>query len=296
MRLSLKRDFDFDFYTDKTNRFIAFIIGFLMYSVTIAVMSCFFTYNLTSDWNKALKGHITIEFQSSVDGTDEKLTEKQISDIIEIVKAADGIKSIRKLQESDMLKIIEPWLSGTPIPDDFPFPTIFDVESEKDSQVDLLLLTERLSRVSSNVKVHDHASWYSQILKVSSGLFSFSILLSILIFTTVCATVIFITKRTLNVHENIVKILQLIGASDSYIASQFNKYYFSIGYKASSIAILVGIVTIFNMFSIFSEGIGSLTLTYIAIAVAVPVFTTILVMITARKSVMFFLNSDEWIG
>ncbi|GHT94928.1 hypothetical protein FACS1894122_12020 [Alphaproteobacteria bacterium] len=128
MKLSFKQDFDFDFYSDKTNRFIAFIIGFLMYSLTIAVMSCFFTYNLTSDWNKSLKGHMTIEFQSSLDGTDETLTEKQISDIIEIVRATDGMKSIRKLQESDILKIIEPWLSGTSIPDDFPFPTIFDVD------------------------------------------------------------------------------------------------------------------------------------------------------------------------
>ncbi|GHU16563.1 hypothetical protein FACS189472_01890 [Alphaproteobacteria bacterium] len=296
MKLSFKQDFDFDFYSDKTNRFIAFIIGFLMYSVTIAIMSCFFTYNLTSDWNKSLKGHMTIEFQSSLDGTDETLTEKQISDIIEIAKATDGIKSIRKLQESDILKIIEPWLSGTSIPDDFPFPTIFDVKSEKGAKIDLLPLREKLSRVSPGVTIHDHTSWYAPVIRISNGLFTFAILLSILIFATVCTTVIFITKKTLSVHESIVKILQLIGASDSYIASQLNKYYLSVGCKASSIAIVVGIVTVLSMFYIFSETLGFSTFVYMAVAIVVPIFTTGLVMITARKSVMFFLNNEEWIG
>lgn len=294
MSLSLRFDSDFDFYSDKINRFISFIIGFLMYSVTIAIMSCVFTQNLTSDWSNTLNGHMSIEFQSNIDGTDETLTEKQKDEIIKIIKSTPGIKSVKKLHESDMLNILEPWLKNASIPDDFPFPTIFDVESEKDARIDLLSLTEKLLKISSGVKIHDHSNWYAPILKISNGLFFFSILLSILIFATVCATVIFIIKKTLNSHEDIVKILQLIGASNQYIASQFKRYYFSVGIKSSIMSTILSGLTICGISLVLSSGYDSNLIKYIIISFIIPILTTIIVMITSKSSVIFFLKNEKW--
>ncbi|MDR1362389.1 MAG: hypothetical protein LBJ16_04215 [Holosporaceae bacterium] len=297
MTRSSNRGFDFDFADDKTNRFVPFILSFLMYSVAIATMSCFFTYDLTSEWRRALSGHITLEFQSNIDGADEEFTRNQIDEIIRLVQSTQGIKSVKKLQESDILKVIEPWLNGTSIPDDFPFPIIFDVESDEDVRIDLLSLTEKLSKISPGVKIHDHANWYIPIMKMSNCLFFFAVLLSIFIFATMCATVIFITKKTLVAHENIVKILQLIGADNSYISSQFNKYYFGISCRASLISMIVGISTVLGLNNMISPviALNAVAMGCIAIAVIVPLLTVAMIMVTARKSVMFFLHNDGWI-
>ncbi|MDR2267896.1 MAG: hypothetical protein LBD81_00405 [Holosporaceae bacterium] len=296
MRTSLNRNFDFDFSKDRTNKFVPFILSFLMYSVTIAAMSCFFTYDLTSEWRRALNGHITIEIQSNIDVVSNDFTDDQIDEITRVIRSTNGIKSVKKLQESDILKVIEPWLSGTSIPDDFPFPTIFDVEYDENVRVDLLLLTEKLSKISSNVKIHDHANWYAPIMKISNCLFFFAVILSVFVFATMCATVIFITKKTLGVHETVVKILQLIGADNFYIASQFNRYYFGIGCRASLISMIVGISTVLWVNYMSSVTILSqVTVGCMAIAVFVPLLTMGIVMITAKKSVIFFLNNDGWI-
>jgi cell division transport system permease protein len=192
---------------------------------------------------------------------------------------------------------LEPWLNSTAIPDDFPFPTIFDVETEKDAKVDLLLLTDKLSKISKGVRIHDHANWYAPIVKISNGLFGFAIILSVLIFATVCATVIFITRKTLGVHLNTVKILQLIGANSSYIASQFKRYYFAVGCKSSMISICCSLCTIMGVLFISSSEIFSMdTVKYILVAVVVPLLTTLLVMTTSKNSVLFFLKNDEWIN
>jgi cell division transport system permease protein len=260
------------------------------------MMSSLFTHNLTSEWSNALNGHITIEFQSNIDGVDETLTEKQKDEVVAIVKSTNGIKSIKKLGESDILKILEPWLSSTSIPDDFPFPTVFDVETEKNSNVNLLLLTEKLSKVAHGVKIHDHSDWYAPLVKVSNGLFFFAILLSILIFATVCITIIFITKKTLSAHENIVKILQIIGANNSYIASQFKQYYFSIGLRASLLSILASILTVVGISAILSAGFDANTIKYIIILTVIPVISTFIIVGTSKESVMFFLNNNKLIG
>lgn len=296
MSLSLRFDSDFNFDGDRINGFIPFIIGFLIYSVTIAMMSAFFTHQLTSEWSDALNGHMTIEFQSNVVGDSEALTDKQKEEVSEIIKSTPGIKRVKKLQETEILKILEPWLNSTSIPDDFPFPTIFDVESDKEAKIDLLLLTEKLSKVSPGVKIHDHANWYAPIVKVSDGLFFFAILLSVLIFCTVCATVIFITKHTLKSHEDVVRILQLIGANNSYIASQFKQYYFSIGLKASLLSIILSLLTIIRVFFIYPGVSINSMIQYAVILLMVPVIATIILMITSRHSVMYFLNEDKWVN
>lgn len=297
MSIMSSSEYDFDFQKDGSKKFIPFIIGFLMYSATISIMSCFFTSNITNDWKNALNGRITIEFQSNIDGADEPLTENQRNEICEVVKSTPGIKSIKQLKETEILKILDPWLSGTSIPDDFPFPTIFDVETDDKVIPDLLSLSDKLGKISQGAKIHDHSHWYSPVLKVSVGLFAFSALLSVLIFLTVCATIMFITKQTLKVHESIVGILQLIGAHNKYIATQFRKYYFMIGCIASVIAFVLGVITIVCInYASSSQAFGMHLVKYIAIAATVPVVTIILMMITAQKSVMFFLHKDKWIN
>ncbi|MDR2158175.1 MAG: hypothetical protein LBO02_02555 [Holosporaceae bacterium] len=290
-------NYDFDFSSDKSNKFLPFIIGFLMYSVTIALISGLFTHNLTSGWKDALTGRITVEFQSNMTGANESLTDRQNEEIIKIIKSTEGIKSVRKLRETDVLKILEPWLSSTAIPDDFPFPVIFDVETDKDAKIDLLLLTEKLSKISQGVRIHDHANWYAPIMKISNGLFGFAMILAILIFATVGATVIFITKKTLEVHQNTVKILQLIGANNSYIAAQFKRYYFAVGCKSSLISIFCSFLTIGGVAFISSSEILDVnTVKYAIVATLLPLITTILVMNTSKNTALFFLRNDKWIN
>ncbi|MDR1551501.1 MAG: hypothetical protein LBS14_02390 [Holosporaceae bacterium] len=295
MKEHLIQDYDFNFREDKSNRFVPFILGFLMYSVTIAMMSGFFTYNLTSGWQDALSGRMTIEFQSNVNGVDETLTSKQNEEVIKIIKSTAGIKSVKKLNESDILKILEPRLNSTAIPDDFPFPAIFDVEAEKDASIDLLLLTDKLSKISQGVRIHDHINWYAPVAKISNGLSGFALILAVLIFATVCMSVIFITRKTLGEHARTVRILQLIGATNTYIASQFKQYYFLVGCRASLISIASSILTVWGITSL--SGIALLcsnTLKYILITLVIPVISVILIMITAKTTVLFFLKNDNW--
>ncbi|MDR2645732.1 MAG: hypothetical protein LBC04_00930 [Holosporaceae bacterium] len=294
---SFNKNCDFDFVGDKSNGFVPFIIGFLMYSVTVSVMSSFFTHNLTVGWKNALNGHITIEIQSNIIGIGEIITNRQNEEIIKIIKSTAGIKTVKKLQETDILKILEPWLSSAAIPDNFPFPTIFDVEAKKN--VDLSALLDKLSKISPLVKIHDHANWYAPIVKISDSLFGFAIILSVLIFVTVCATVIFITRKILSTHLNTVKILQLIGASNAYIASQFKRFYWDIGCKSILISILCSFIMIGGVVLV-SLGTHCMRMedivTYGAIAILVPLMATLSIIVTSKKTVLFFLKNDKWIN
>lgn len=295
--MSSKSDYDFDFKGEKIDRLLPFILSFLMYCAIIAIVSCGFTYNLTQRWSNNLNGHMTIEIQSSTVGISDTLTPQQKNDVLDTIQKTPGIKFVRQLKEEDILKVLEPWLRGTAIPDDFPFPVIFDAIADKNVKVDLLDLTERLSKITPDVKIYDHANWYDPILKISNGLFFFAILLSCFIFATVCATVIFITKKTLREHSDIVRILQLIGAPNNYIASQFRRYYFSVGGLASVIAFVSGVLSILAINFVANVEPWNITsLKYLGFVLAIPMVLTIVIIITSQRTVLFFLNKEQWIN
>lgn len=294
--MGLSFQYDFNFKTDKTNRFVTVIFGFLIYCMTIALMSGVFTYNLTDNWDKSLNGQLTVEFPAHSEGTNSSLTEKQITEVISVLQSTEGVLKVRKLKDSDILKIIEPWLVGTAIPDDFPFPVLFDVEIDRNVHVDLLDLTSKLSKVSQGVRIHNHANWYASIDKIGKGLFGFSILLSILILVTVCSTIIFIIKKTLSNYRDVVKILQLIGAQDKYIASQFKRYYFSISLKGSLISVVLSMLTILGITYIAGANWISLeNIKFLGISLFIPIIVMIVIMFTSQNTVLYFLRNEDWL-
>lgn len=294
MAFATSRKYDFEFNNDKSDKFIPFIVGFLMYSVTIALMSAFFTYVLTNGWDNMISGKITIEFQAQPNAG-PSLTDKQKDEVLLIVKDFPGIKSVKKLDEQNILDVVKPWLKDTPIPDDFPLPTLFDVEAQKNANVNLLDLSKKLERISPNVQVYEHSDFYKPILQISKSLFSFAILLSLLIFSTVCVTVVFITKKTLNVHEGIVNILQLIGANNQYIASQFRRYYLILGCKGGVLSLIFSTLTLIAFYYLCNlAGSNFHFCYYLLIALFVAIISVFLIMITANRTVLYFLKKDDW--
>lgn len=288
--------YDFNFESGRIDKFVFIIFGFLMYCMSIAFMSGIFTWNLTDNWEKSLKGQMTIEFPANPDGSASSLTQKQSEEIITLIQGTPGVLSVRKLKEADILKILEPWLGSTAVPDDFPFPSLFDVETDRTTNIDLLSLTAGLSKISQGVRIHNHANWYAPIAKISQGLFGFSILLAILILFTVCVTMVFITKKALGLHRDVVKILQLIGAKDEYIASQFKKYYLSIGLKGTAISIFFSAVTIFSL-TYFSgrNWINLDNIKYLLVSLLIPLVATMIIMITSKTTVLYYLKNEDWI-
>ena len=294
--MAFSSSYDFDFKRDKSRIFLIIVLGFLMYCMTVTAISGIFTYQQTNDWKTALHGKLTIEFPSNVDGVKEILTEKQKGEVISVVQSTPGISYIRQLKDSDVLRIVEPWLSSTAIPDDFPFPILFDVGINKNVSVDLLGLTSRLAKISSGVRIHDHSKWYTPIENISLSLFGFAMLLLILMLLTVCSTTIFITKKTLQVHRDVVKNLQLIGAKDSYISAQFKRYYFDLGLKGALLSVLLSLLSIAGITYIANaEPFSFMNMQYSAVSVIVPMLVVLLIMLTSRSTVIYFLKREDWV-
>jgi hypothetical protein len=58
----------------------------------------------------------------------------------------------------------------------------------------------------------------------------------------------------------------------------------------------LGALTLAGIYVVSGADFSHKTIIYGAIMLIVPIITTLILMITSKNSVMFFLNNEKWVG
>ena len=103
-------------------------------------------------------------------------------------------------------------------------PDLIDATVGKDSEIDLPALSTRLSQVAPGAVVDNHAVWLRRLTDFAAIAETVSFAVMIVILMSAVATVIFTTRTGLAIHSDVVEVLHLIGAQDSYVARQFQSH------------------------------------------------------------------------
>src|SRR5690606_23949398 len=82
-------------------------------------------------------------------------------------------------------------------------------------------LTDKLQSAVSGVRVHEPLRWVRDMQRATTTVKLIAFGLILVIGVTTMLTVMFSTRSALVVHADEVELLHIIGATDSYIARQF---------------------------------------------------------------------------
>ncbi|MBY0354572.1 MAG: hypothetical protein K2Q12_02455 [Rickettsiales bacterium] len=134
-----------------------------------------------------------------------------------------GILRVELMNESKVTALLEPWLgAGAPI-EMLPIPLIIDVWVSA-SAVDMEAAQDALSALSNqypDVIVERFASWVDQFNHTAHNVQFAIYALATLMLVAMLAVIILITRASVQLHFDIVKLLHRMGARDHYISRQF---------------------------------------------------------------------------
>lgn len=138
-------------------------------------------------------------------------------------------------------------------------------------------------------------SSHSLVLLVTSG----SVILAAVIGFVAVLSIVFMSYTGLNVHRSAIHVLHLVGASNDYIARQFQQHVFEMGLKGVFIGITLTVLTILGLDFLFSnpENLGIYAqadlsfLKTLSIISLTPLIVLMLVMMAARLTVRSVLNN-----
>ena len=197
------------------SRYLPWTVGLLVFLATLALAAGMFLSSAGETWRRSLSGTLTIQVPAGPD------QESHARAAVDLLRATPGIVTVRNIPESEIAAMLEPWLGARVSRLDLPMPALIDAAVEREQGIDIEALSIRLESVAPGSTVDDHAVWLRRLTDFADVAVSVSLAVMLVILVSAVMTVIFTTRTGLAIHGDVVEVLHLIGAQDSYIARQF---------------------------------------------------------------------------
>jgi cell division transport system permease protein len=253
-------------------------------------------------WSSDVGREVTIQIRP-VEG---EVMESNIRTAIALAEATPGVARAYVLSIEDSEKLLEPWLGTGLDLSTLDIPRLVVVELSDTVDVDLTMLERDIATING-ASLDTHAAWRQQLNTMAGTIvFSGLMVLALIVLATVLA-VVFATRGTMASNREIVDVLHFIGASNAFIAGEFQGRFLSLGLRGGLIGGLGAVVFFFLVAGAagsiipdvaaaqlgffvgrFSLGIDGI----LGIAAVVPVIAA-LTAITSRLTVRRFLSQTS---
>lgn len=289
---------DLALHRDPARRFLPWLIAMIVYLAGLALAGMMSLSAAVERWDTGLSGTLTVQIPS---GDTRAATDKAVTAAVTALERAPGVLSARPLSVAETAALLEPWLGpevapGT-ITDTLPLPRLIDVRIRTDAAPDIKGLTALVQSAAPGAVVDDHRQSLDRLIRLARSVELVALAIVVLVALAAIATVIFITRTGLAIHASNIELLHLIGATDGYVARQFQGQALDLALKGGAIGFVLIAATIYLVGSV-AGALGSgilpdltLALSQWAALAAVPLGVALIGMITAHVTVVHALKA-----
>lgn len=151
--------------------------------------------------------------------------------------------NIQEISKNEMERMLQPWISGGARISNY-LPTMYEVKLKKSS--DMALIKEK---ISPRAKFLTHTSAMKTSISAGWKLVSITTLILILMLVSIGVCISYISRNIAMLHKHELEILNQVGATDKFIATQMQIIVAKISFVASFIGFLCAVPIILMILS-----------------------------------------------
>ena len=292
---SLQRS-DVPLERDASGRFLPWLIAFMVYLAALSLASVMAAHKITARWDQGLSARLTVQVPPPDPAVGREDMAGHVAEVQASLLATPGIADAEVLPEERIEALLRPWLGDGVLDDNLPLPALIAVETDRGTPLDLGALAVRLERVAPGATIDDHQQWLGNVLDLAETIETVAAMVVLAVSFCAVITVIFVTRTGLAIHRQVIELLHLIGAQDSYIARQFQGHALRLGLVGGAMGLVLALFTVILIGYLLERTqsglLPSLTLSagQVLVLLSLPVATGAVAMITARLTVLLNLT------
>lgn len=244
-----KRSFDLPLQQRLGTEFLVMLIGLMTLLATLSGFASMSLSHLSQTWKAGLENTLTLEIPAK--GDTRAAAQEQARKVLDLLLDDPSVKKADILSDDEYEKLLSPWLgSGVLNFETLPLPVMINVElKERDSEA-IAELASNVKSISPDIKVDAHETWLRDLANLAHGVNLGALALIVFIGFVTMFSIAGAVRSRMAVHQAELELLHLMGASDSYILSQFRRYILGLALRG----LLVG----FIVCAVFVAGFGLL--------------------------------------
>ncbi|MGZ3172840.1 MAG: cell division protein FtsX [Croceibacterium sp.] len=251
--------------------------------------------NLASNASAEISGGVTVQIVEAAPAERARQTEVALA----LLRNRDDIAEARRVPDSELESLIEPWLgeaAGT-ADESIPIPALIDARLRGPvTQRRLEALRAELIASAPSARIDAQAGWLSPVFHAIASLQWLAIGLVVLLAATSAAAVWLAARSALGSNRETIEIVHLLGGTDGQIARIFQRSIAIDALVGGIVGLLLGLIALFllgRQFAALGSGMvagGGLGVAdWIAIG-AIPLAGVMIAMMTARITVLAALR------
>ena len=264
------------------------VIAIMLFLTVLAAAAGLGLGNAAKSLDADIGNRITVQIVEANPDFREAQARITVSELEKIT----GVKSVRRVDEEEMSRLLEPWLGAGGMEADLPVPAMIDADLTRQAYQNLDVIRSAVAEVAPSARVDDNAQWLAPLAKLIQALKWLAGGLVLLMVGATAATVVLAARAALDTHRGTIEVLHLMGATDIQVARLFQRrialdalFGGALGLSAASLVlVLIGN----RVGALGSELLGSagLPLASWAVLVALPVAGVFLAMLVARATIL----------
>jgi cell division transport system permease protein len=191
-------------------------------------------------WSSDVGREVTIQIKP-IEG---EVMESNLRLAVSLAEATPGVASARALTLEESQNLIKPWLGEGLDLSTIEIPRLVAVQLSDPVDADLGKLANDLKSIKG-ASLDTHAAWRQQLNTMAGAVVVSGLLVLALIVVATVLAIIFATRGAMATNREIVDVLHFIGASNAFIAGEFQGRFLSIGFRGGIIGGLAAIIFFF---------------------------------------------------
>lgn len=287
-----------------TGRSLTLVITIMCFLACLTVGAVYMIRQSANAWLKDIASEVTVQVQAK-DGSD---TDKIVREVASYLGQQSGIAKVTVMTAAESAGLLEPWLGQIDDLNALPLPRLIALELDRSAAPDIDAIRTGLSSQFQGTTLDDHRRWQQQIATITNSFALGGLAILALVAMATTAIIVSATKSSMASNREIVEVLHFVGATDRFIAREFEKHFLRLGVRAGLVGAGLALAVFLLMPTIVQiMGGGAMTLTelhrlvgsgaldtagYVLMGIVVVVIAA-LCMLTSRFGVFRILNSKH---
>lgn len=219
-------------------RALVTVIAIMTFLATLTGGTAMLVREASRDWSATAAREMTIQIKPIAG----RNAEADANRIAQTVQSLSGVEEARIFSRDESARLLEPWLGAGLDLSELPVPILIVVKLAGESASTLATLRDRVRQISPVAVVDDHRGWVQRLERMAGALVIVALIVLGLVLTAMGLAIAFATRGAMAGSREIVSVLHFVGASDRFIAREFQRHFLRLGLRGAAVGGLASIL------------------------------------------------------
>ena len=210
-------------------RALVIVVAIMTYLASMTAGTVELIASASTSWRSDIAREVTIQVRPK----QGRAIDQDVQAAAALARAIPGIAAVRINDKKASERLLEPWLGAGLDIGELPVPRLIELTVE--GRPDFALLRQQLAAQVPSASLDDHRMWLQRLGAMANAMVLVGVLIMILVLVATALAIAFATRGAMAGNRDIIEVLNLVGASDDFIAREFQRHFLRLGLRGGAI-------------------------------------------------------------